>query len=348
MRITVVLVHYHTPELLTAAWEALERDAAVSGFSIEGILVDNGSQPEDRSVLSALPVRWLDPGSNLGYAGGVNLGVLESRGETIVAMNPDVLVRPGCLGALAAALADGAAVAGPRFFWDAERRFLLPPTEERGRLAELRTVLTRTAARRAWRRRAHRFWSTTAPCRCLELSGALLAFPRAVWGRVGPFDEGYRLYFEETDWLLRLAAMGLEPRFVPAAEAIHLYAQSSMGESAASAWFEASQQRFRRRHQGRGFALLIELLQRFPRRPEAIDLPTIAGAPPDVLARAAWLEVSSSPAGFPAAGHRVEPGAPVPHELPAEVWRRLAPGRYFLRLVDTDGIDLASESYERP
>lgn len=348
MRIAVILVHYHTPELLTEAWEALERDAAASGFEIEGILVDNGSRREDQPVLSSLPVRWLDPGRNLGYAGGVNLGVLESRSETIVAMNPDVLVLPGCLAALAAALDAGAAVAGPRFFWDGGRHFLLPPTEERGRLAELRAVVAKRAARRAWRQRAHRFWRASSPFACRELSGALLAFNRAVWGRVGPFDEGYRLYFEETDWLLRLGAAGLEPRFVPAAEAVHLYAQSSVLEPDAAAWFGASARRFRRRHYGRAFALLLELLHRLPGGNEARSLPAFAAAPPGLLARATWLEVSSSSAGFPAVGHRLEPGVPIPRELPPEIWRRLAPGRYFLRLVDEKGIDLAAESFERP
>jgi len=119
-------------------------------------------------------------------------------------------------------------------------------------------------------------------------------------------------------------------------------------ESAAPAWFEASQRRFRRRHYGRAFALLLELLHRLPRRVEELDLPAINDVPADRLERAVWLEVSASPAGFPAAGHRLAPGVPIPRELPAEIWRRLAPGRYFLRLVDTDGADLALESIERP
>ena len=56
-------------------------------------------------------------------------------------MNPDVRVLPGCLGALMDALNAGAAVAGPRFYWDEGRRMLLPPAEERSRRSELLALL---------------------------------------------------------------------------------------------------------------------------------------------------------------------------------------------------------------
>jgi len=39
----------------------------------------------------------------------------------------------------------------------------------------------------------------------LLLSGALLAFRRDTWNIVGPMDDRYHLYFEEDDWLCRIA-----------------------------------------------------------------------------------------------------------------------------------------------
>lgn len=140
-RLAVVLVHYHTPELAAQAIGALERDLAASGggFQVEWLLVDNGSDAAGRKLLEALPVRLLDPGRNTGYAGGVDLGVAASSAEHIVLMNPDVLVLPGCVGALVESLRRGAAAAGPRFFWDAGRRLMLPPAEPRSRRAELAT-----------------------------------------------------------------------------------------------------------------------------------------------------------------------------------------------------------------
>src|SRR5262245_8149828 len=100
MRVAVILVHHRTPELAAAAAAALRADARQRGREIEGVLVDNGSDEADRARLAGLGFERVDPGANLGFAGGVNLGVGRSRAERIVVMNPDVRVLPGCLGAL--------------------------------------------------------------------------------------------------------------------------------------------------------------------------------------------------------------------------------------------------------
>ncbi|MBV8200259.1 MAG: glycosyltransferase, partial [Acidobacteria bacterium] len=246
--LAVVLVHYHTPRLAAAAVGALQRDlasgpGAAAGLDVEWLLVDNGSDAAGRELLASLPLRLLEPGRNLGYAGGVNLGVASSRAELVLLMNPDVLVLPGCAAALVDCLRAGAAAAGPRFFWDSGRRLLLPPAERRGRGSELLAVLAASRgggwaerARRRSRRHCRRHWLAAAPLPSHSLSGSLLAVRRAAWERVGGFDEGFRLYFEETDWLLRLRRAGLPARFVPAAEAVHLYGRSAALEPRAAEW----------------------------------------------------------------------------------------------------------------
>ncbi len=353
MKLAVVIVHYRTPELLRPACEALVRDAEGSGIELEGVVVDNGSRPQDRSLLEALPFPRLEVGRNLGYAGGANLGLRRTAAELAAVMNPDVSVLPGCLAALAAALDAGAAAAGPRFWWDRGRRFLLPPTETVSRRSELLGLLAERGGRwarpgrRRWRRHARRHWLAAAPLRSYALSGALLAFRRDAWRRIGPFDEGYRLYFEETDWLQRLRAAGLEARYVPAAEAVHLYAQSVPRQGRAGAWFLESNRRFRRRVFGRTFTALLERLG----RRVSVGRTAPDGTAGDLAARtAAWLEVSPSPKGYPAAGRRLEPPATLGDprsELPAEIWRRLAAGTYFLRAVDEAGRELALTILEK-
>ena len=347
MRIAVVLVHYHTPGLAERASQALVQDAEASGLQLETVLVDNGSRPCDVELLEALPARRLDPGRNLGYAGGANLGVRETSAELVVVMNPDVLVLPGCLGALVESLEGGAAAAGPRFYWDSGKTFLLPPTEPVSRRAELLAVLARRGpawakvARRRWRRHARRHWLARTALRSYDLSGALLAFRRSAWLRIGPFDEGYRLYFEETDWLQRARALRLETRWDPRAEAVHLYAQSTVGEGRAQTWFLESGRRFRRRVYGPFFTRLLE---RMSRSVPADPVPALGlTPPPDPGRRAAWLEVSPSPLGFPAAARRHPPGLTLEQGLPEEIRSRLAHGTYFLRSVDEAGREVGLE-----
>lgn len=334
MKLAVVLVHYHAAELAARAYEALARDLAAARIDAEWVVIDNGSRPEERERLRSLPAPLVEPGGNLGYAGGANLGVRSTKSDHVFLMNPDVLALPGCAAALCRALEAGAAAAGPRFYWDEGRRFLLPPTERRTRLDELVRLLAERGerwarlGRRRWRAHARRCWTACEPYPCYELSGALLAFRRSAWEELGGFDEGYRLYFEETDWLERLRRRRLEALFVPAAEAVHLYARSTAGEPRAAAWFEESHRRFRRRFYGPLFATFLERLARaWPPSPSAVT----GGEPGSV--GAAWLEVSSSAVGYPAAARRLEDDSEGPQRLP--------PGAFYLRTVDAEGRELS-------
>jgi GT2 family glycosyltransferase len=331
MDLSIILVHYHTPALVVEAVAALRRDLATTDLEAEILLVDNGSEPEDRPALHALGLKWIDPGGNTGYAGGVNRGVAAARAPHLVVMNPDVLVRPGCLAALHGVVAGGTAAAGPRFFWDRGERLLLPLAEARTRRWEWLAARAAGSARRgdraltAWRRHARAAWEAREPYPTHDLSGALLAFRRDAFDRIGPFDEGYRLYFEETDWLHRLRRAGLSALYLPAARAVHLFNRSAGSEPKSAAWFADSQARFRRRAYGPLFARLLEAVERRVPAPAGGAVHPI---PPDAaevalegLEAPCWVEVSPSPLGFPAAAEWVEKGARwrLPEELVPQV-----------------------------
>lgn len=349
----IALVHYRTPELVRPAIDALVADAGRAALGLAIALVDNGSDAAGRELWRDLPVERIDPGANLGYAGGVHRALEAFAAPFWVAMNPDVVVRPGCLAALVAELERGAAAAGPLFEWDEAGRILLPPTEQRTRRAELAAALARrgparaAAARRRWRRHARRHWEAAGPLASRSLSGALLAFRADAWRATGGFDSGYRLYFEETDWLERLGAAGHRSVYVPGARAWHLYAQSSVTEPAVTGWFAEAAARFRARRYGRAFAALLARLERVETSRESAE----PGARPEIdLSRGSegpvWVEIAATPWGFPAAAERVAAPAPA-WSLPGDAWDRLAPGTYWLRVVDGGGRESPPRAFAR-
>ena len=347
MRLAVILVHYHTPELAAAAVEALRVDLAGTALEVEWLLIDNGSDAAGRALLASLPVERIDPGTNLGYAGGVNLGMARSTAELAVLMNPDVLVLPGCLPALLDVLRADAAVAGPRFYWDRGKRLVQPPAEIRTRSQELMALLAGRSsrwaalARRRWRRHARRHWEARSPVPSHALSGSLLALRRSAWEAVGPFDEGFRLYFEETDWLLRARRLGLAGRYVPAAEAVHLYSQSAAREPRAEAWFEESARRFRRRHYGPWFVGLLESLDRWLPRgatPTPTEIPAEGLSLPATLSDyPLWIEVSPNSVGFPAAAEKLSTPPGRAWSLPVELAGRLPESGLTVQVSAADG-----------
>jgi GT2 family glycosyltransferase len=359
--LSVVFVNYRSAALLEAALASWQRDASTLAIGVEWLVVNNGDDAAGLARLASLPVRLLTPGSNLGYAGGANVGLGAARGEALALANPDLLVLPGATAALLGAL-ETCPIAGPRFFWDGGRRLMLPPAETRSPSAELARLLatgdgeSAARARRRWRRQARAHWRAVAPLASHDLSGALLVLRRAIWERLGPFDEGYELYFEETDWLARARAAGVGAVYVPAAEVIHLHGQSAAQEAAAGRWFAASASRYRRRWYGEAATARLEQLSGrvAPRRrrpvPESADaaLATAAGLETACVPSGDWwVEVSPEPGGVPAAGERlrVPPATPAQlmatWRLPAEVTARVA-GPLYARLVDPAGRERAS------
>jgi GT2 family glycosyltransferase len=333
---------------------------------LESLVVDNGSEPWERDLLTSCAATRIEPGGNVGFAAAVNLGVSRASGEVLLCLNPDVRLLEGCLSELLARLDRGAGVAGPRFFWDPERRMLLPPAERRDRGSELLAALSlrgktwSARARRRWRRHARRHWRARAPLATTALSGACLAISAPAWRAAGPMDEGYRLYFEETEWLLRAAARGVRCEHVPGAAAVHEVGRSAAREGEAQGWFEASARRFRRQRFGRLFATLLERLAAAARpHAEAGDIGLAAWRDGRLVLNAAtsldagserapsWLELSPDARGFPAAAECLA----TPPRLwlpPPRFVEALGAGRWWLRRCDTAGRETGAWRVERP
>ncbi|GAA1629254.1 glycosyltransferase family 2 protein [Georgenia ruanii] len=94
-QLSVIMLAYGEEEWLGAAVDAV---LASTGVSLEIVLVDNGCTSDAVSrVAGREGVRVIRPSTNLGFAGGVNLGVRESRAPFIAMVNSDAEVEPDCL-----------------------------------------------------------------------------------------------------------------------------------------------------------------------------------------------------------------------------------------------------------
>jgi GT2 family glycosyltransferase len=298
--VSLVLVTHHSSGVIEGAVASFRAEVGRTGVRGEVVLVDHSEDAEECARLEKVAPDRLHVQANLGYAAGVNAGVAQARGAILVVGNPDVRFIAGSLGGLLAALASGWDVAGPQFVLG---DLLFAPADVQTPGEELRRWLA-SRSRPLWRlhfrrelRRWRKAWEASAPLAVPALSGALLAFRHEVAEKVGPWDEGYFLYFEETEWLRRAAADGMRLALVPSARVEHLWGHAA-NPVAYSDRAGASRSRFLASEFGwRG--RLVDRLRptRTPLRPRAFPA-DLAELPQKSLL---WL-LSPTSLGLPAAG----------------------------------------------
>jgi GT2 family glycosyltransferase len=180
-------------------------------------VVDNGSVPAQRADQQSLPnsrVTILTSPTNLGFAGGVNLGLREAMREgfqQFLLLNNDALLVPGALEPLRRSITPGVAAVCPMIV-DAKS----------GRVWSVGGVIH-------WRRgltgsNFHGARPEDVPHASTECdfgSAACLLLSAAAVGEVGLFDETYFAYWEETDWCVRARRAGFRIVTSPLSTAIH-------------------------------------------------------------------------------------------------------------------------------
>lgn len=280
--ISAIFVNYRSAVLTRAAAESFRRSAREAGVLAEVIVVENSADLAEAAALAGLADRTLSPGRNLGFAGGLNEGLRAARGDVLFLANPDVVFLPGSVAALEAAVRHtGVAAAGPAFFLDAAMTIHLPPAEEPHPfdLARRKLSMDPASAERVFLRRLRRVRRAVARTKRREtvaaeaLSGALVVTTRRTLGRVGLFDEGYPLYYEENDWQRRLRRAGGTLLCVGAARVVHRYGQSTRKEPRAASWFAESERRYFTRHFGERGNRALAALALAPQWPKPLPPP---------------------------------------------------------------------------
>ncbi|MDN5895338.1 MAG: glycosyltransferase family 2 protein [Nocardioides sp.] len=87
--------------------EAVQAVLASTGAEVDVVLVDNGCTNDAVEILGQVAgVTVVEPGENLGFAAGCNVGARVARGDHLAFVNGDAVVRPDALARLVSALDD--------------------------------------------------------------------------------------------------------------------------------------------------------------------------------------------------------------------------------------------------
>lgn len=213
MLLSVIIVHYRVPHFLEQCICALE--VALSGLDAEIIVVDNDdSNANTASVIhSSIPIRWIVPEKNIGFAAACNLGWKRAAGAWVLLLNPDTLVTAaairGCLtqimeddsiGAIGCRLING----NGNFLPESKRSFPTP-FNSAAKMLGLAQLFPNSGILNQY---ALGNIAATDTCSVEVLTGAFLLTSRSMLEYTNGLDEKYFLYGEDIDFCKHIAAAG--------------------------------------------------------------------------------------------------------------------------------------------
>lgn len=229
MRLCIVIVNYRTPGLVLDALESLT--GQLDNTLDHVLIVDNasGDDSADRieHAISARGLgslcRVLRSARNGGFSAGNNIGIRAADARYYMLLNSDTIVRPNAIPALLAEMEahPELGLAGPRLEWPdgtAQISCFRDHTPWSELLAAAKTGPV-TALLQAF--------EVPLPVadQTMEaqwVSFACVVIRREVIDRVGLLDEGYFMYFEDSDYCRAARAAGFRVGYFPSARVVHL------------------------------------------------------------------------------------------------------------------------------
>lgn len=198
------------------------------------LIVDNGSNDNSETILrQRFPdIELLQTGSNLGFAGGNNVGIrhaLAGGADYLWLLNNDTVVAPDALSELVK-MAEGSPRAGmvgskilfhdePDTIWFAGAFWTADGANIHHRGFEEKDA-----------------GQYDEPCSVDALTGCSLLIKAELIKRIGLLREDYFLYAEDTDWCRTAAEHGYELVYAPASKVWHKVS-SSVGNSSSRQWY---------------------------------------------------------------------------------------------------------------
>ena len=225
----LVVVTYESGEELRAFLDSLSTSSLRPG---QVMVVDNSphqSAPPQSKWKG--PLEIIHRPDNPGYGTAANLGVarLSSDVAWVVVCNPDIIVGPDTLERLVsvAETTPRAGALGPAI--TNEDGSLYPSARALPTLGVGigHAVLGVLWPANPWTRAYRGDYRSSQTRRSGWLSGSFVLLRREALEKIGGFDEGYFMFFEDVDLGARLAEAGWENLYVPHATAVHLGGHST-------------------------------------------------------------------------------------------------------------------------
>jgi GT2 family glycosyltransferase len=250
MDLSIIIVNWNTKDLLLRCLNAIYQ--TVRAVEMEVIVVDNGSK--DGSVAAAVErfpkARFIQNQMNLGFARANNQALSVAAGRYLLLLNPDTVVRDRAIENLLSFME-----ADPKV-GVAGGQLINPDGSKQNSIANFPTLATELLNKSLLRwlfpgRFPGKERVYGEPIEVESVIGACMMVRGKTVEEVGPLDEGYFLFLEETDWCYRMKKAGWKVYHVPAAQVYHFQGKSAETDiKGAKIEYYRSRYRFFQKHRG--------------------------------------------------------------------------------------------------
>ena len=227
--VSIVIVNWNVKELLLGCIESIVRTAEDIPYEI--IVVDNGSSDGSAEAVARLypDVKLIRNLRNEGFARANNEAARRAQGKYICFLNPDTVVKPNALRYMIEVLDsdEKVAIVGPKLL--NEDGSLQPSC--RNFLTNLNLMMSHLLFKPIFSQRiraslVYEYWGHDQTREVDWLVGACLMVRKSALERIGPFDEGYFMFHEDTDLCFRAKSMGYKVVFCHNASVVHFGGRS--------------------------------------------------------------------------------------------------------------------------
>lgn len=269
MDLSIIIVNYKTKALTLQALDSVFK-ATPPKAKQEVILVDNASQDDTPQVAkNRFPqVKLIQSSTNLGFAGGNNLGLRQAKGRYILLLNSDTIIQPDTLIKMVDFMAQN-----PQVGLATCRVELISgkidPASHRGFPTPWAALTYYSGLEKIFPHlrlfsQYHQGWKDLNQTHEIDTPvGAFFMLRKQALNQVGLLDEAFFMYGEDIDLSFRIKKAGWQVVYTPITKITHLKGSSGLTSEAkdqrvltTQSFFSAMKLFYRKHYQKRYFFLL--------------------------------------------------------------------------------------------
>lgn len=242
MKLSVIVNHYRTPEILRICLESIEKNLKDSKISWEIIVTDSATIEKTSEMMEERfsNAIFIPAKENIGFGKSINIAIEKAKGEYLFIINADMIIdEKKAIEKLLEYIENNKDVGmvGPKLLnvnntiQQSCFRFYTPITVICRRTMLGRTSFGKKVLDEFLMEDIFKKGDVSEPIPVDWLMGSAMMVRKSDLQKVGVFDERFFMYFEDVDWARRFWENGLKVIYFPKVKMYHYHFQSSKKKS---------------------------------------------------------------------------------------------------------------------